>query len=285
MARCLIAALLLAAVLPGASAQQAVRVPSLDAPQGTALQLPALWFPVDAAARAPALVLLHGCGGMFDRQGRLSARLRGYAERLNALGVAVLIPDSLTPRGETELCTQANAGRQLKQPQRRRDALGALQWLAAQPGVDRGRLGMLGWSNGGSTVLASSNRRQAEVAAAPVPASLAIAFYPGCEAELERGFEASAPLLLLVGAADDWTPAAACQALAAKAGGAPVQIEVYAGAHHGFDGTAPVRHRRDVPNGANPGQGVHVGGNAAARDASLARLDRFLTEHWALGPR
>lgn len=279
MARGLIAALLLAA--GSAAAQVPVQVSSLDKP----VQLPAFWFAVATTPPAPAIVLLHGCGGPYGRAGQLSQRMRDYAAHLNALGVQVLVTDSLTPRGETELCTQRNGSRQVTQQQRRRDALGALQWLAAQPGVDARRLGLLGWSNGGSTVLASSNRRHAEVAAAPVLPSLAVAFYPGCEAEAQRGFDSVAPLLLLLGAEDDWTPAAPCQALAATIGAALAQTEVYAGAHHGFDGTAPVRLRRDVPNGAHPGQGVHVGGNAAARAASLARLDRFLNEQWGLAPK
>ena len=42
---------------------------------------------------------------------------------------------------------------------------------------------------------------------------------------------------------------------------------------------APVRLRKDVPNGVNPGQGVHVGGNAAAWRASRDRVVRFLAEH------
>jgi dienelactone hydrolase len=119
-----------------------------------------------------------------------------------------------------------------------------------------------------------------------VKPSLAVAFYPGCEAELQRGYEPSAALLMLLGEADDWTAAAPCKAMAAAAKVAPPmpapQWEAYEGAHHGFDGTGPVRLRRDVPNGVNPGQGVHVGGQAAARAASGVRLERFLRTTWGL---
>lgn len=272
-----------AALIAGAAAaQQRVQVDSLDRSGGAAVSMPGFWFPAAGTAAAPAFVLLHGCGGPYGRAGEPSARFREIAARLNALGVGALVVDSLTPRGETELCTKRNGQRRVTQLQRRRDALGALQWLAAQPGVDAARLGFMGWSNGGSTVLAATNRRHAEVARAPVQPSLAVAWYPGCAVELMAGWAGSAPLLMLLGEADDWTPAAPCQALAAQAAAPVPEVEVYAGAFHGFDGSAPVRLRTDVPNGTNPGQGVHVGADPAARAASARRLEAFLQAHWRL---
>jgi dienelactone hydrolase len=120
---------------------------------------------------------------------------------------------------------------------------------------------------------------------APVPPSLAVAFYPGCGADLRRGYEARAPLLLQVGEDDDWTPAEPCRQLAAQARGAAVTFHTYPGAVHGFDGMAPVTTRRDVPNGTKPGQGVRVGRLAEARDLSRQRLEAFLREAWGVGGR
>lgn len=286
----LLVLLVLALLAPGLAAAGPVpvpvpvRVPSLDAPAGTPVVLPGHWFPASQPGRAPAMLLLHGCSGVRDRRGLPAERYRQMAAHLNALGIHALATDSLTPRGERELCTQALGSRRVTQLQRRRDALGALQWLSAQPGVDATRLGVLGWSNGGSTVLAATNRRHREVAAAAVLPSLAVAFYPGCDAELQRGYEPVAPLLLLLlGEADDWTPPAPCLALAAAVPDR-VQAVAYPGAVHGFDGSGPVRLRRDVPGGVHPGQGVHVGADAAARAAALLRLDQHLRSHWALTP-
>ncbi|MFO1220913.1 MAG: dienelactone hydrolase family protein [Burkholderiaceae bacterium] len=258
------------------AAQQRVSVPSSDVHGGDALALPAHWFPVDAPEPAPAWVLLHGCGGPYGRNGELSQRMREYAAWFNALGHHALVLDSLSARGERELCTQRSGQRRVTQRERRTDALAALRWLAAQSGVDASRLGLIGWSHGGSAVLAATNLAYREVAAATVKPALAVAFYPGCAAEERRGYRPAMPLLLLLGGADDWTPAAPCERMATRSTAPRPDVEVYPDAHHGFDGTAALRRRDDVPNGAQPGQGVHVGGQPQARAASRERLLRFV---------
>jgi dienelactone hydrolase len=254
-----------------------VEVPSLDQAQGAPVTLSGHWFPAEGAERRPAVVLLHGCGGLLDGKGRLGTRQVEYAALLNAEGWHALALDSLTSRGVKELCTLKTGQRPITQAHRRLDALGALQWLAAQPGVDATRLVLLGWSNGGSTVLAATNRGHRAVAGASVKPRAAVAFYPGCDAELARGYAGTSPTLLLVGESDDWTPARPCVALAAAVGSGARTV-VYPGAYHGFDGTAALRVRADVPNGIKPGQGVTVGGQPAAREASRREMLAFLRE-------
>jgi len=279
-------ALCAATAAVASDAAHRVEIASLPQQDGQPLALRGYWFPAASSAEArarPAVLLLHGCGGALGRQAdRLSERMQSYRALLNQEGWHVLVLDSLSPRGERELCTQRIGSRQVTMRERRRDTLGALQWLAARPEVDPARIALLGWSNGGSTVLASTAADHEEVKAAPLKPRAAVAFYPGCEAELKRGYRAQAPLLMLLGAADDWTAAAPCEALAAhsrgQAGGATVQFQTYAGAYHGFDAAAPVRLRREVPNGVNPGAGVHVGGNAEAWAASREAMLGFLRE-------
>ena len=261
-----------------------VEFASLDQPGGRPVTLKGFWLPAPSGtARNPAVALFHGCGGALDKNGQLGQRLRGYAALLNQQGLHALVVDSLTPRGERELCTQRTGTRAVTQAHRRLDALAAIQWLAQRPEVDAERIGLLGWSNGGSTVLAATNVRQHDVAARPIQPAFAVAFYPGCEAELKRGYETRTPLLMLLGEADDWTPAAPCHQLARHAKGVIPQIEAYAGAYHGFDSNAPVRLRKEVPNGVRPGEGVHVGGDAEAKRLSRERLLRFVAEQLVSG--
>lgn len=291
--RCLLAmALGLWVACASGAPSDAVERVQFQAPAGDSggtVTLQAWWYrPPAALAPAtgkdtrplPAVVMLHGCGGMLNRRGQPAERMREYANLLNQQGWHALAVDSLTPRGEKELCTQRVGTRKINQNDRRRDALAALQWLAAQPGVDGQRLALLGWSHGGSAVLAASNLRHADVAAAKVLPRLSVAFYPGCGSDLRGGYRPAADTLMLVGKADDWTPAAPCQALAAPRGtprddipgSREVRVVAYEGAYHGFDGTVPLRLRTDVPNGVYPGQGVHVGGHPVAREQSRKEL-------------
>jgi dienelactone hydrolase len=110
----------------------------------------------------------------------------------------------------------------------------------------------------------------------------AIAFYPGCAPALrDAKWQPATSLTILIGAADDWTPARPCEDLAARGREAkwPLDVVVYPGAYHGFDApTGEVRLRRDVPNGVRPGEGVHVGPDTAAREDANRRVDALLRE-------
>lgn len=252
-----------------------VTFPSLDA------------TPIQAHVFQPAqqpprgtVVALHGCGGLYatagSRQGELSARHRAYAEMLTSEGYAVIFPDSLTPRGETQICTQRAGSRRVTQAERRADALAALAWAAAQPWARADRVALLGWSNGGSAVLASTDASRRDVRAQPVRPVLAIAFYPGCSVPLKSGYKPNTKLVMLIGEKDDWTPPGPCIELGKSVG---AQVHVYADSHHGFDNpVGQVRLLKDVPNGANPGQGVHAGRNAEAAQQSAALVRELLRD-------
>lgn len=248
-----------------------------DSLDGTALKA---WLFQPAAAARGTVVALHGCGGLYAtagaRKGLLNARHQAMAEMLRDEGYAVLLPDSLTPRGVAELCTQKIGQRRIDQTERRADALAALAWVAAQPWGRAERIALLGWSHGGSAVLSATDQTRREVAAQPVRPAVAIAFYPGCSAALKSGYRPDTRLALMLGELDDWTPPAPCIALGQAVG---AELNVYPGSYHDFDNpVGTVRLRADVPNGVHPGQGVHAGRNPAAREAAYARVRALLRE-------
>ncbi len=226
----------------------------------------------------PAVVMLHGCGGAYKKAGGLNARHQMWGEYLASQGYVALMLDSFSSRGLQQVCTLKHSERPLKEAARVGDAYAALAWLRQQPGVDAKHIALLGWSHGGGVTLDVIRRKPASLAEG---FRAAVSFYPGCSTRNKKAasFMPYAPLLLLIGEADDWTPAAPCQALAetARANGASMQIVTYPGAYHDFDnpGIKRVRLRTDVPNGVNPGQGVHTGPDPEAREDAKQRVLAF----------
>ncbi len=280
-----------------AKAQQQISLPSLD---GTTLQA---WkfeaAPINGAnaePQRPVVVALHGCGGLYSAAGALNGQLnvrhQAMGEMLQALGYYVIFPDSLTTRGESSLCAQPIGKRAITQRERRADALGALAWVRQQPWADPSRVALLGWSHGGSGVLAATQSQHPQVKSSGLqPFTTAIAFYPGCSDSLANGYQPNTSLTFFLGADDDWTPPAPCIELAQKLSGdtqtqSPAQtakpsvsLYVYSGAVHDFDNPLPgVREIKAIPSRLHSGKGVMTGQNLAAREASWGRVREILQE-------
>jgi dienelactone hydrolase len=180
------------------------------------------------------------------RRDRLTLRHQAMVDLLVAEGYAVLFPDSFNPRGRREICSLKLSEQRITQDNRRLDVLAALGYLRTRSDVDHSRVALLGWSHGGSAVLATMNRRHPVVAqflAAGTPADrffrTAIAFYPGCyESVYTRfGYAPSSSVGIFIGASDDWTPANRCVLLGEKMAeiNEPLQVRNYPDTHHGFD--------------------------------------------------
>lgn len=260
-----------------------VEIPLTVAPDAAALMLTGLWSRVDREGQHPTIIALHGCGGLYSSKypGQPAARHQQMAELLHEAGYHVLLLDSFTARGIRSICTTRYGERTLTPAIRRQDVQAAMRWLQQQAQVDPHNIGLLGWSNGGTTVLSTLNRApQSDPSAASLPKA-AVAFYPGCQRFLSArpAYRLGSPLLILIGANDDWTPAAPCVDLVKQLQPQPAAIEVFPDSYHDFDAPdQPVRLRTDVPNGVHPGAGVTSGSNPAARDVAYrAMLDFFAT--------
>ena len=276
---------LLLALLPArapAAQAQAVMVPTAGI-SSSPVALRALIFRPDAEARQPAVVMLHGCGGVYGKDGTLNARHRMWGEYLAAQGYVALMLDSFSSRGLTKICSIKFSERTLKEADRVGDAYAALDFLRQLPGVDPQRIALLGWSHGAGVTLGAITRPTALVRQNGFQA--AVAFYPGCTSRNKKAdrFHPYAPLLLLIGEADDWTPAAPCKALAASVAkrGEPLQIVTYPDTFHDFDNPALKTQRlhTHVPNGVNAAAGVTTAPNAQAREDAKQRVKAFLAEH------
>lgn len=273
-----IVALLLPLVLSAAPAMAAnyerIEFPSTDA---AATRLTGYLFRPGVKDRRPAVVLLHGCSGLLARDGGLGARERDWGGRLAGEGYVALAVDSFNPRGVRQVCSLRERSISFEDD-RPRDAYGAQRWLAGQPFVDGDRVAVIGFSHGAMSTLATIAAARSERGF-----RAAIALYPGCDAIGRWRDPAWTPYvatLMLVGLADDWTPAKPCIAMAerAKAAGAPVDIVAYEGARHGFDSTNERVRTIRVPRRTAAGgeREVSVGGDAAARADAIARVRAFL---------
>jgi len=263
------AALLLGVMPAGAAEFQSVSFASANK-QATVLE--GVLFRPAGVGPFPAIVALHGCSGLGTASRELSKRHADWADRLARAGYVVLMPDSFGSRGAKSLCSTRE--RVVRPAERADDARGAAAWLAAQPFVAHGRIGALGWSNGGSTVLHLVAREGVDAAF-----SAAVAFYPGCRVLLKQaGWTARIPLLIQQGAADDWTPIAPCRELAGKSGN--IRLIVYPGAFHDFDAPDMKLHeRRGTAYSANGTGVVHMGTDEPSRRAAIASTLGYFAEH------
>lgn len=196
------------------------------------------------------------------------------------------------------------------------DAYRALDALAKHPAIDRERIALTGWSLGGGVSLFSGWLPVVEAIAPQNRFAAHLAFYPPCFFNLQATDFTQAPIHILIGGADDWTPATPCNALVEQLSEkANIQLTIYDNAHHGFDSTLPVVENPDgysfkdcmfdlTPEGdvlmnylrlpmSNPTmqklgflfcveKGVHIGGNPEARNASFQFAKAFMLEHLSL---
>ena len=183
-----------------------------------------------AAAKPPAMVIVHGFGGVSD------AREGFWARELAALGVAALVVESFTARGAASTIEDQS---RVSTAQGVRDAYAALAYLASQDFVDPRRIGVMGMSWGGSVALRAADRRR-QGGGQGFAASIAL--YPGCVAQY-RNPQPGPQLLVLIGERDDYTGIRTCADYLKRiaAAGGTAQLKIYRGAHHGFDGDTATR--------------------------------------------
>jgi len=203
----------------------------------------------------PAVVLLHGCSGSHSREDIWAGRLKRW-------GYVALQVDSLGPRGKSNICGKPHA---VPPWMRAQDAYDAKSYLATLPFVDGNRIAVMGWSHGGNSTLETAKRGLIE----EKPFSAAIAFYPYCGHYKWSYF--NAPLLILVGEKDDWTPAYLCTSALPPEGTTTheLTLKIYPGAYHTFD--MRVKPRVYL--------GHHLEYNRAAEADAIVRVKEFLAKY------
>lgn len=219
----LLLAILIAAAPADAATSEIVRFPGPASRDGQPVELAGRLVTPEGAGPFAAVILLHGCDGM-DQASDWVARDFGD------WGYVFLELDSFGPRGVAEACTNFL---EVAPPTRARDAHAAQAYLRTLPFVDPARIGVLGWSHGGMAVLEAIANPYLNEPARADPFAAAVAFYPYCPLKLAKP---DAPLIVLIGDDDDWTPVGRCTSMELKGEALPeYELVVYPGATHAFD--------------------------------------------------
>ena len=207
-----------------------------DRPRPAATAIGELVWPagVPADARLPAVVLVHGSGGVYPELASF------WAARLNAQGIAALIVDVFGARG---VSSTAEDQSQVPFSADTADAFAALRMLASHPRIDADRVAVMGFSRGGITALRSAVQRIVAGSAPPGRrfAAHVAAYSGGCTGSTavtpKPGAFGPAPMLFVHGDADDYTFASDCKDYAARiaAAGTPTEFVTLPGARHKFD--------------------------------------------------
>ena len=190
------------------------------------------------------------------------------------------------------------------------DAYRALEKLSKHPKINEDKVAITGWSLGGGVTLFAGWLPLKEAITNQVSFAAHLAFYPPCFINPENLSFTKAPIHILIGEADNWTPAKPCIDLVEKLSDKTnISITTYSDAHHGFDSEEPVVWNEKgysfkdclfdltadgdvlmnylrIPMSNSILQkvgflfcvdkGVHVGGNLEARKKSLAFAKDFM---------
>src|SRR5262249_38822597 len=143
---------------------------------GTPITIPATLVRPPGPGPSPAVVQLHGCGGLEAQSYRWAQWLAGH-------GYVVLVVDSFRPRGGKGDCPTGPPEPPLTA--RSDDAFGALRYLQSQPFVRGDRVAAIGWSQGGvyaMSVINGPSLERARKRGVDLPAvgfAAGIGVYPG----------------------------------------------------------------------------------------------------------
>jgi dienelactone hydrolase len=162
----------------------------------------ALRIPHLGTDRLPAVILVHGSGGVGGNVDR-------WSQELNSIGIATFIIDSFTARGfASTSANQALLGR-LNMVL---DSYRALAVLAAHPRIDPTRIVLMGFSRGGqATLYASLKRFERMHGVEGVTFAGYVPFYAPCFTTYIADEDVTdKPIRLFHGTADDYVPVAPC---------------------------------------------------------------------------
>jgi len=188
-------------------------------------EVPPAKFILTQKTPGPTVIVAHGCDGVGGYA------YTQWAKDIYGWGYNTLIYDSFGRRGFRDICTNGLA---VTPQDRALDLIKVAEYIRSQT-WHSGNIAVIGFSHGGSTVIAISNLEQKQI-------NSVIAYYPGCNQSvlnigLFRPYRPKIPIQIHLGLKDDWTPASECYFLKEE----ETERFEYADATHAFDANLPER--------------------------------------------
>jgi dienelactone hydrolase len=178
----------------------------------------------------PAVILYHGHYHPED----IEPWFNELVPRLLEANIATFVLDSFTGR---KITNTAFFEARLSRAARLTDAFQALNFLAKLDEIDENRIGISGYSVGGTTAMLGANLRINETSLAKGRNFAAILpVYPSCQARFRKTELTGAPMLLLLAGDDDYSPSEFCEEYVEEvaAAGFNVKMQKYHGIQHGW---------------------------------------------------
>ncbi|MDO8777857.1 MAG: dienelactone hydrolase family protein [Burkholderiaceae bacterium] len=189
-----------------------------------------LRIPVPGTRKFPAIVLLHGSGG-------ISGNVDEWGARFASMGIATLSVDSFTGRGIASTVTDQE---QLGRLSAVYDAYRALEVLARHPAIDAERIAVMGFSRGAQSAVYSAMERlyHKHGPTGNLKFAAHIGLYTPCGTTyIDDVMVSHRPIRMFHGTADDYVPAAPCEKYTQRLreSGNDAEFTSYAGAQHVYD--------------------------------------------------
>lgn len=187
-----------------------------------------LRLPFGATGKVPAVILIHGSGG-------IGSGVDMWAHILNEAGIAAFILDSFSGRGIISTVEDQDLLNSLSMTL---DAYRALDVLAAHPRIRADRIAVWGFSKGAVPSVYSAVERFRGSFGSQNRFAAHVGFYTPCNISyLDDTKMSPVPVRLYHGSSDDYVSPAACRELLPrlKAAGVDVTLTEYPDSQHGFD--------------------------------------------------
>ena len=187
-----------------------------------------LRIPQGQKAKFPAVVLIHGSGGVSGGMDR-------WVHALNEAGIATLVVDTFSGRGITSTVQDQTLLHSLAMMV---DSYRALDLLAKHPRIDASKISVMGFSKGAvASVFSASTRFKAMYGSSAKFASH-IGLYTPCNTRFIGDTDLTgSPIRFFHGTSDDYVSVVPCRAYVAelKSKGVDITLTEFADTQHGYD--------------------------------------------------